>query len=148
METIRHRVGVKAPTSAVYDACATPEGTAQWWTRQVKGEGRVGGKVAFWFGGEEPSAVMEVTELTPGRRVVWRCDDGPQEWLDSTVTFDIRPDGDDTVVMFTHAGWREPVEFMHHCSTAWGSFLISMKHALETGTGAPWPDNEPVSNWG
>jgi hypothetical protein len=35
--------------------------------------------------------------------------------------------------------WKEPVEFMHHCSTKWGVFLLSLKSLLETGKGAAWP---------
>ena len=70
----------------------------------------------------------------------------------TTITFELRGDDSDgeTVVLFTHAGWREPVEFMHHCSTRWGYFLISLKHALEGGAGGPatpWPHDEKVSSW-
>lgn len=46
-----------------------------------------------------------------------------------------------------HEGWREPVEFMHHCSTKWGTFLMSLKSLLETGSGAPAPDDVKVSDW-
>jgi hypothetical protein len=46
---------------------------------------------------------------------------------------------DQTFVPFSHAGWREPVEFMHHCSTKWGTFLLSLKNWLERGEGRPHP---------
>ncbi len=42
-------------------------------------------------------------------------------------------------MLFRHLGWREPVEFMHHCSTKWATYLMSLKALLETGTGAPEP---------
>ena len=64
---------------------------------------------------------------------------GPAEWEDTTFSFDLRADGDETVVLFANAGWREPVEFMHHCSTAWASYLLSLKHGLEGGKAAPVP---------
>ena len=32
---------------------------------------------------------MEVTELDPGQRVAWRCVQGPDEWVDTVVTFDL-----------------------------------------------------------
>jgi uncharacterized protein YndB with AHSA1/START domain len=148
MEEIRHRVGVDAPIAAVYDAVATREGETGWWTRDVEGESKVGGQLAFRFGGPDRVAVMEIVELTPPRRVVWRCVQGPDEWLGTSITFDLRTDGDETVVLFTHSGWREPVEFMHHCSTAWGYYLLSLKHGLEGGKASPWPDNEKISSWG
>ena len=142
MADIRHRVAINAPASAVYQAVATPEGVATWWTRDVQGASTEGGEIAFWFGGEKPAAVMQLVELTPSRRVVWRCDQGPAEWLGTTQTFDVREEDGESVVMFTHAGWAEPVEFMHHCSTRWGYFLLSLKHQLEQGAGTPWPDDE------
>ena len=37
---------------------------------------------------------------------------------------------------------------MHHCSTAWGYYLLSLKHALSGGKATPWPESEQVSSWG
>jgi len=148
MADIRHRVGINAPIAEVYDAFATREGVASWWTSDVEGDDGVGGKLAFRFGGPERVATMEIVELTPSSRVVWRVTrDCPDEWLDTTVTFDLRADGDETVLLFTQAGWREPVEFMHHCSTKWASYLLGAKRGLEGGKARPWPDDEHVSSW-
>ena len=148
MEAIRPRVGIDAPIAEVYDALATREGPTKWWTRQVTGEATTGGELAFFFGRPDPSAVMELVELTPNSRVVWRCVEGPDEWLDTMVTFDMKTEDDETVVVFTHDGWRKPVEFMHHCSTAWAYFLLSLKHGCEGGKATPFPDNELISSWG
>ena len=46
-----------------------------------------------------------------------------------------------------HQGWKEPVEFMHHCSTKWGVFLMSLKSLLETRKGAPAPNDVKIDNW-
>jgi hypothetical protein len=43
--------------------------------------------------------------------------------------------------MFTHADWREPVEFMAHCSARWAYFLLSLKSYAEIGKGTPFPDD-------
>jgi uncharacterized protein YndB with AHSA1/START domain len=147
VESIRHRVGIQAPIGEVYDAVATREGVAGWWTRDVQGESQPGGKLAFRFGRPEPSAVVEVTELHPPTRVEWRCLEGPEEWRDTMITFDLKANGDETTVLFTHAGW-EPVEFMHHCSTRWGYFLLGLKAGCEGGAATPWPDDTPASSWG
>jgi uncharacterized protein YndB with AHSA1/START domain len=148
MEEIRHRVGIDAPITTVYDAVATRDGVTTWWTRDVEGESRVGGELSFGFGRPQRSAAVQLVELSPPDRVVWRCVDGPKEWLDTTIRFDLGANGDETVVLFSHAGWREPVEFMNHCSTAWAYFLLSLKHAIEGGEATPWPDNERISSWG
>jgi hypothetical protein len=36
---------------------------------------------------------------------------------------------------------------MQHCSTEWALFLISLKSLLETGKGAPYPDDVKIDNW-
>ena len=148
MPDIRNRVGVNAPIDEVYDAIATREGVSEWWTTTVEGNAHVGGELAFFFGGPDRAATMEIVESTSPSRVLWRCVQGPDEWVGTTISFDLRQNGDETVVVFAHAGWREPVEFMYHCSTAWAYFLLSLKHGLEGGKATPFPRNELVSSWG
>ena len=147
MVDILHRVGVQTPTpEGVYEALTTAEGLAGWWTQDVTGSGEVGGVLAFRFppvGGFD----MEVLESAPGKRVTWRVVDGPAEWIGTTVDWELRQDGEYTIVLFSHAGWREPVEFMHHCSTKWATFLLSMKSLVETGAGAPAPQDVQISDW-
>ncbi|HEU5242701.1 MAG TPA: SRPBCC domain-containing protein [Ornithinibacter sp.] len=146
MVDILHRVGVEAATpETVYDALTTVEGLAGWWTDDTTGSPEVGGILRFRFpvGGFD----MEVVALEPPERVVWRVVEGPEEWVGTTVDWDLRRDGDWTIVLFGHRGWREPVEFMNHCSTKWGSFLMSLKAMVETGEGAPAPRDVRISDW-
>jgi hypothetical protein len=51
------------------------------------------------------------------------------------------------MLVFAHRGWREQVPFMHHCSTKWAIFLMSLKSLVETGTGAPDPVDVKISSW-
>jgi uncharacterized protein YndB with AHSA1/START domain len=151
MADIRHRVGVTAPAGKVYEWLATRAGITEWWTRDVRGDDNLGGKLEFYFAGPEPSAVMEIAELDPDRCVRWRCVEGPDEWVGTNLTFDLTSPlhaQGETVVLFTHAGWREPVEFMHHCSTRWGYFLLSLKAGLESGKATPYPDDMKTDSWG
>ena len=73
--------------------------------------------------------------------------EGPSEWIGTTVRFNLHEDDEYTIVDFAHEGWREPVEFMNHCSTRWGVFLLSLKQLVETGSGQPAPHDVMVSNW-
>jgi uncharacterized protein YndB with AHSA1/START domain len=148
MADIRHRVGIAASRERVYEALATKEGLSGWWTRDTAGDPALGGKLEFFFGQAEPGAVMEVADLVPGQRVAWRCIQGPGEWMDTTVTFDVSESAGETVVLFTHADWPDPAEFMHHCSTKWGYFLIGLKAGMEGGTATPYPEDMAISSWG
>ncbi len=145
MAEIRHRIGVHAPIEDAYEALTTSKGIARWWTTDVEDD--EGGTMGVLFGGPR-AATIQLARQEPPTRVVWRFAQGPAEWLDTTATFELRRDGDETVLVFTHAGWAEPVEFMHHCSTRWAYFLMSLKHALEGSEANPWPHDEKASSWG
>jgi Activator of Hsp90 ATPase homolog 1-like protein len=146
MVDILHKVGIKSSSvDAVYRALTTREGLSGWWTTDTRGDSKVGGVLQFRFGAG--GFDMEVLELLPAKRVRWQVIDGPQEWIGTTVSFDLRQEGDWTIVFFKHEGWKEPVEFMHHCSTKWAVFLLSLKSLLETGKGAPAPNDIKLDSW-
>jgi hypothetical protein len=150
MPDILHRVGVDAPAQRVYQALTTIDGLRAWWVEETSGEPRVGATINFGF------CDMQVIESVPDRLVHWRCVRGPQEWLSTEVTFELtQSDGSlaagardvrygktkdgQTFVVFKHSGWKEPVEFMHHCSTKWATFLLSLRDLLEGSGGHPYP---------
>ncbi|MFZ0424424.1 MAG: SRPBCC domain-containing protein [Xanthobacteraceae bacterium] len=146
MVDILHKVGIRsAATDDVYNALTTPEGLSAWWTSDTQGDSKIGGVLQFRFG--NGGFDMKVLELEPAKRVLWQVVDGPQEWLGTTISFDLKQQGDWTVVLFKHQGWKEPVEFMHHCSTKWAVFLLSLKSLLETGKGRPWPNEIKLDSW-
>lgn len=145
MVDILHRVGIKSSPNDVYQALVTREGLSGWWTTDTQGENKVGGMLQFRF--EAGGFDMEVLELDPGKRVLWQVADGPAEWIGTHVSWGLNQEGDYTIVLFKHQGWREPVEFMHHCSTKWAVFLMSLKSLLETGQGNPAPHDVKIDNW-
>jgi len=146
MGDILHRVGIEGSSpEKVYAALTTLDGLAGWWAEKTTGDTALGGVIEFRFG---PGGFdMKVLELQPGRLVRWEVVEGPPEWLGTTIRWDLRQDGDWTIVQFAHEGWREPVEFMAHCSTKWAIFLMSLKQLVETGIGAPDPRDVRISDW-
>ena len=143
MADILHRVGIKSSLDEVYKALTTREGLAAWWTNNTQGESKVGGVIQFRFsaGGAEIGGFdMKVLELHPAKRVLWQVVDGPAEWIGTKISLDLKQAGDYAIVLFKHQGWKEPVEFMHHCSTKWAIYLMSLKSLVETGKGSPQPE--------
>jgi uncharacterized protein YndB with AHSA1/START domain len=150
MLDILHRVGIKASSQAVYQALASSDGLAKWWTTNTQGDSKVGGAIKFRFsaeGREIGGFDMKVLDLRPAERVLWEVVDGPPEWIGTKVSFELKQEGDYSIVLFKQAGWKEPVEFMYHCSTKWATFLMSLKALVETGKGSPSPDDVQISNW-
>ncbi len=151
MADIIHRVGIKAPLSKVYEAVATVKGVAGWWTKETTGADNVGGEIKFRFltpQGKELGAMgMEVVTLTPNKKVQWKVKAGPPEWIGTDIVFDLHQEDDYTIVVFGHKNWREPVEFMAHCSMKWAIFMLSLKEWVETGKGKPSPIDVKIDNW-
>lgn len=146
MVDILHRIGVKGSSpQEVYDALTTLDGLSGWWASDTHGSVEVGGVIEFRFapGGFD----MAVRELAPAEHVLWQVVEGPPEWIGTTVNWELTQEDEYTIVMFSHVGWKEPVEFMHHCSTKWAVYLLSLKSLLESGTGHPDPHDIQISNW-
>ncbi|MFC3576689.1 SRPBCC domain-containing protein [Streptomyces yaanensis] len=145
MADILHRIGITVAPEDVYTALTTVDGLSRWWTEETDGDASLGGVVRFRFvpGGFD----MKVLETSPAERVLWEVVDGPEEWIGTQISFDLKQEGEYTIVLFKHEGWREPVEFMSHCSTKWATFLMSLKRLLETGAGEPAPYDVQISNW-
>lgn len=150
MVDILHRVAVRSTSpDGVYAALTTLDGLAGWWTEDTTGDVAPGGVIRFRFEtANGPDGFdMLVEEAVPGQRVLWQVVDGPPEWIGTHVGFDLQQADGWTEVLFRHQGWAEPVEFMHHCSTKWATFLLSLKELVETGVGRPAPRDVKIDNW-
>jgi len=142
MAEIRHRVGIRGSTEEIYRLLTTDEGLSKWWTTDTHGAGEPGSIIHFRFGEDGPR--FEVVELIPGQRVRWRHHgDLPDDWRGTEVCFELALDekGKQTIVNFSHVNWRQADEFLAHCCTKWGTFLMSLKSLIETGRGQPFPDD-------
>lgn len=147
MPDILHKVGaISSSPQEAYAALTNIKGLAAWWTNDTRINDAAGEQIRFTFG-DTGFFVMKVLEQIPGKRVAWQVVDGPDDWIGTTISFDISQAGDYTLVFFKHAGWREPSEAMHHCSTKWALFLMSLKSVLEGGKGAPHPHDPKIDNW-
>jgi hypothetical protein len=146
MVDILHKIGIKSSSlDKAYKALTTLEGLSGWWTSNTQGESQAGGVIQFRF--DAGGIDMKVLELHPNKRVLWQVVAGPEEWIGTTVSWDLRQEGDWTIILFKHQGWKEPVEFMHHCTTKWAVFLLSLKSLLETGNGSPHPNDIKLDSW-
>ena len=95
-----------------------------------------------------PFARFRITEVVPGRRMVWHVVDSDltfvddrDEWTDTTVVFDITAGSDDTTLHFTHEGLTEvESECFKECSRGWKFYITqSLPQLIITGTGQPMP---------
>ena len=148
MASILHRISIDAPAGTVQPLVATKSGVAAWWTgHPLAGDEAVGGALSVFFGGDDPAAVMEVLE-SESHSIVWRCVEGPSEWVGTRVSFTLEPRSDGgTTLIFRHDGWAAETEFMGGCTTNWGAYLTSLKRGAEGEGFGPYPAGE-ISRWG
>jgi uncharacterized protein YndB with AHSA1/START domain len=133
MPDILHRVGVNAQPDRVFKALSTIDGLRGWWVSETTGDAGTGRLIDFGF------CQMQVIAAIPDQRVRWRCIQGPVEWVGTEVTFALVWKNEQTFIVFKHADWKKPVEFMYHCRTKWATFLLSLRDLLETADGHPVP---------
>ena len=160
MPTIRQQLLIGAPAEKVYAAITSREGLQAWWTPDSKAGAELHSHARFEFA-DGAFNEMEITELDPPRSVRWHCIDGIDEWVGTTLSFDLdaqkagtvlrshpemkdqieqQADSEDlTVLKFRHDDWKADTPMLAECSYTWGRFLRSLKLYCETGTGLPWP---------
>ena len=118
-------------------------GVSRWWG-PTEGDAAVGGTLVTSFGDHGVNA-MRVLEAGP-TRVVWEsvAADGTtptghaQEWLGTTMEFDIVPADTGTELRFRHAGLTPQLECWDSCVSAWTHFMASIQTFAATGTGTPF----------
>jgi uncharacterized protein YndB with AHSA1/START domain len=145
MADIMHRVEIHEPPERVYAAVTEEEGLKSWWTGMVEARPELGSIAKFRFGDGQHGPDMEVTQLDAGRKAVWTCRGGVDDWVGTEFTFDIQPTENGSVLRFKNSGWAEASDFYAHCNCKWGFFLgVSLKNYLETGKGRPAPDDPDI----
>lgn len=135
MAAIRHNVVIKATPEKIYSAITTQEGLANWWAKQTTAKPEIGFVNTFTFGTFRNE--MEVTKLTPGKKVEWKCITSIEEWVDTNISFDLERKDERTLLRFSHSDWKAVTDTFAGCNYDWGRFMASLKLFCETGTGNP-----------
>jgi len=135
---ILHRVGIAADPKRVFDALSTVDGIRNWWSSETEGDASEGGTFQFRRNRLE---VLQANQSI----VRWRYSGPAEEWVGTEIIFRLEWQDGQTYVIFKHEGWREPTLFMHHCSTKWATFLLSLKDLVEKGEGRPEPRDTKIA---
>lgn len=138
-KSIYHRLLIKAPAEKVYEALTTQEGLAGWWTPETTAKPEVGSVSRFAFG-PDYFKLIRVEEITPYSKVKWQCIKGFEDWIGTTLTFELEPHAKGTVLLFHHDGWAAYTPEFASCSFDWALFFRSLKFLCETGKGFPYPE--------
>ena len=159
MPNIHHELLIGASAEKIYNAITNQEDLSAWWTPNTKATPVCDSIARFPFG-VEYFKEMKITELKPFREVRWVCITGANEWVGTSISFELRfadkenmlnlhPELEDqirqqtidkgTLLVFHHDNWKEYTPMFAECNYSWACFLTSLKLFCETGKGRPWP---------
>ncbi|MGN6494962.1 MAG: SRPBCC family protein [Agriterribacter sp.] len=164
MPDIHHELLINASAETVYKALVTQEGLSAWWTPQTEAEPEINSIARFTFGSGYFKE-MRIINLAPNNQVEWICIAGAEEWVGTTISFQLesadretllrshpeltdqvqqQDGGYGTVLIFCHNDWKGYTPMYAECNYTWGRFLRSLKLFCETGKALPWPNQHKV----
>lgn len=116
-----------------------------WWSEEIEGRtDKPGAEFKYHFR-DIHRCKLKITELVPGKKVVWRVLDNyfsftkdTTEWKGTDIIFDVSKKGDKTEVRFTHQGLVPEYECYDACSDGWGTYIKgSLRDLIAKGEGQP-----------
>lgn len=115
-----------------------------WWSENIEGDTDKLG-VFYYEYRDVHRCTFKITELVPGKRVVWRVlqnyfgfVEDSTEWTGTDIVFEIARKGDKTELRFTHVGLVPEYECHAVCADAWSTYIEhSLYNLITAGTGDP-----------
>ena len=116
-----------------------------WWTENLDGASqKLGDEFTVRFD-DIHVTTQKLVEVVPDKKVVWLVTESnlnfvenKHEWTNTTISFEIQEQGDQTQVNFTHFGLVPTVQCFGGCSKGWDYFIKGSLYKLLTdGKGTP-----------
>jgi uncharacterized protein YndB with AHSA1/START domain len=131
-------VSIAASPEAVFAALTSTQKVTEWWM-PATGSAQLEGELTFpWDTG---TLVLRVVRADRPSAVRWEAVSCAwEEWVGSTIEFDITPTGSETSRLhFRHAGLTPQLECFDQCTgpQGWGRFVPSLAAYVESGRGMP-----------
>lgn len=118
-----------------------------WWSEEIEGDTANQGAEFYYHFQDVHRCTMKLTEVIPDQKVVWEVLDNyfnftadKTEWIGNTISFDITPVDNQTLLTFTHHGLLPQYECYDICAKCWTDYITGSLYDLITkGQGQPNP---------
>lgn len=135
----------KASAQEVFEKITDVSG---WWSNHFDGESKVQGDVftvRFGPNGEKDMFKLQVTEATPGKRIVWKVIDSKQDWVTNSsewtgteIMWNISPEKEGARIIMAHKGLVPQLECFKTCVGGWNYLTSeSLSQLLQENVGKP-----------
>ena len=138
MPNMHHEVEIDASPEKVYEAITTQAGLRGWWTEDSVATPCVRSVAEFGFYNRRFLFRMRIEELTPGKKVVWTCLEGHDEWKGTRLIWQISQKDGATVLRFVHGDWPSTSSHFVYCNSVWGMLMYRLKDYVEGKSPGPY----------
>jgi uncharacterized protein YndB with AHSA1/START domain len=128
---------IHAAPSRVFEAVSVPAQLDQWWSLRSSGQPAVGSIYELDFGPEYQWQAV-VTKSVPASAFELKLTRADDDWIGSTVSFELSPSGSGTQVRFSHRGWPEANDHYRTSCHCWAMYLRILRRHLEHGESVPY----------
>ncbi len=135
--SIHHRLIINAKAEQIFEALTLPKGLNNWWTLEAKGSPILNSTYRFYFG-PLYDWQARVIEVTGDKSLTWKMISAMDDWMNTEVGFEIRPEEEGSLVHFFHTGWRSESEHFGITNYCWAQLLRGLKDYVETGKIVPF----------
>jgi len=144
MADILQEFTIKAPRERVFEAMATPEGLARWWTKSATGEAKENAEFTLFFGpGYDWRG--KVTRYIPGSAFELLITQAHPDWMGTRVGCQLELESQAvTRVRFYHTGWPADNEHWRVSCYCWAMYLRLLRRYLEHGEIVPYENRLEV----
>ena len=133
--------GPLALPERIFQALTEPAGLQGWLSQDVEAQPVAGSTAVFHFDQRVNAIRVEIMELVPSSKLVWKVLQGMPAWehMVSTITWELMRSESGTFVNFVQDGWESTAGAFSSVNFKWAWLMTSLKNYIEAGHGTPLP---------
>ncbi len=136
---IYHNLHIKASPKEVFDAVSLPKHLDNWWTLKSSGVPELDSEYNLNFT-DDYNWYCKVSQVKSNESFHLKMTKSDDDWSPTTFGFELKPENNGTIVMFSHTNWIIDNQEFKQSSFCWAMLLNGLKNYLEKGDIVPFAE--------